>query len=417
MVRSNQMQQKTATLLLVLTSFPPLLTAQDWPQWRGANRDGTIVSFVEPKAWPDQLKQKWQVTVGAGYSSPLLVDKKIYILTRQGEEEVIRCLDFDTGNQIWRDAYPAPYTMNPVARAHGKGPKSTPAFSAGNLFTLGISGILSCYHTGTGKVRWRRDFAGEFKTTSPYYGTASSPVVERGLVIAYVGGHDSGALMACNVESGKTVWSWAGDGPSYASPMVVELSGMRQVVTQSQKNVIGVSAADGRLLWSAPFTTAYVQNIITPLLFRDTLILSGLDKGVMAVRPSQNGGKWKTELVWENPAVAFYMSNPVLNGTLLFGMSHKNRGQFVALDAVTGKTVWTTAGREANNAAILTAGDKLFLLTDDAELIAAKAGGAAFEPLRRYTVASSPTWANPLISGMHILIKDTETLTLWSLEE
>lgn len=404
-------------LLFVLTRFSHPLDTQDWTQWRGPGRDGAFVSFAGPKAWPDQLKKIWQVAVGTGYSSPLLVNKRVYLLTRQGEEEVIRCLNFDTGQQIWRDAYPAPYTMNPVARTHGKGPKSTPALSAGNLFTLGISGILSCYQADTGKLRWRRNFAGEFKSTSPYYGTATSPLTERGLVIAYIGGHDSGALMAFDAESGKTVWSWTGDGPSYSSPIIAELAGMRQVVTQSQKKIIGVSAADGTLLWSIPFTTAYMQNIITPLLFRNTLILSGLDKGVMAVKPVRSGGEWRTDLVWENPAVSFYMSNPVLNGTLLFGMSHKNRGQFVALDATTGRTVWTTTGREGDNAAILTAGDKLFLLTDDAELIVASAGGTAFEPLRRYTVASSPTWANPLISGKHILVKDAETLTLWSFEE
>ena len=138
--------------------------------------------------------------------------------------------------------------------------------------------------------------------------------------------------------------------------------------------------------------------------------------GVIALRLVQKGGRWQAEKVWENPAVAFYMSNPVINNQVLFGMSHKSRGQFVALDAATGKTLWTTAGREGENAALLSAGDKLFLLTDSAELIVAKASGAAFEPLRRYTVAGSPTWANPLLSGKCLLIKDTESLTLWSLE-
>ena len=179
-------------------------------------------------------------------------------------------------------------------------------------------------------------------------------------------------------------------------------------MTQSQKYIVGVSAVDGKLLWSIPFTTAYVQNIITPVLFKDTVIVSGLDKGVMALRLAQNGGEWQAEKMWENPAVAFYMSNPVLNNQVLFGMSHKNRGQFVALDAATGKTLWTTAGREGENAALLSAGDKLFLLTDNAELIVAKASSTAFEPLRRYTVADSPTWANPLLSGKCLLVKDAE---------
>ena len=109
------------------------------------------------------------------------------------------------------------------------------------------------------------------------------------------------------------------------------------------------------------------------------------------------------------------MSDPVLNGGLLFGFSHKNRGQFVALDAATGKTLWTTTGREAENAVVLTAGDTLFLLTNNADLIVARAGSAGFDLLRRYTVAQSPTWAHPLLTDKGILIKDAESLTLWSI--
>jgi outer membrane protein assembly factor BamB len=392
------------------------LSAQNWPQWRGPNRDGAILAFTEPAAWPAQLKQKWQVKVGIGHASPLLVDKRVYVLARQGEEEVVACLEFATGKQIWRDAYPAPYTLNSIAAAHGKGPKSTPLFHAGKLITLGISGILSGYDAASGKILWRRNFSTDFRASSPEFGAATSPVADGNRVIAHVGGQGNGALMAFDAESGKTVWSWTGDGPAYASPIIVTLSGTRQIVTQSQQRLIGLSAADGKLLWSIPFTTSYEQNIITPILYKDILIFSGLDKGVIALRVAQDAGAWRTEKVWENPGVAFYMSNPVLNGAVLFGMSHRNKGQFVALDAATGKTLWASTGRAGENAAVLTAGDKLFLLTTDAELIVAKASGTAFEQIRRYTVAKSPTWAQPLIAEKTILVKDVDALTSWGLE-
>ena len=392
------------------------LSAQNWPQWRGPNRDGAIPALAEPAAWPQQLKQKWQVKVGIGYASPLLVDKRVFVLARQGEEEVVTAVDFATGKQIWRDAYAAPYTVNSVAAAHGKGPKSTPLVHGGKLFTFGISGILSCYDAASGKVVWRRGFSNEFKATSPEFGAATSPIADGNRVVVHVGGQGNGAVMAFDVESGKTVWSWTGDGPAYASPIIVTLAGTRQIVTQSQQRLIGLSAADGKLLWSVPFTTAYDQNIITPVLFKDILIFSGLDKGVIAMRVVQEAGKWRTEKVWENAAVSFYMSNPVLNGNALFGMSHRNKGQFVALDASTGKTLWLAAGRSGENAAVQTAGDKLFLLTDAAELIVAKASGTGFEQVRRYTVAKSPTWAQPLIAEKTILVKDAETLTSWGIE-
>jgi len=263
---------------------------------------------------------------------------------------------------------------------------------------------------------WHREFSSDFKATSPDFGTATSPIVDGKLVIAFVGGNGSGALMAFDAESGKTVWKWAGDGPSYASPIIVDISGTRQVVTQSQEEIIGVSVADGKLLWSIPFTTPYVQNIITPIVFKDLLLFSGLEQGVFAIRVTRNGPTWKTEKVWENRSASFYMSDPVINGGQLFGMSHRNKGQFVALDAATGKILWETKGRVGDNTAVLAGGDKLFLLTSDAELIVAQANGAAFQEIKRYAVAKSTTYAHPVLAGKNILVKDSDSLTLWSID-
>jgi outer membrane protein assembly factor BamB len=306
--------------------------------------------------------------------------------------------------------------MNPAAMGHGKGPKSTPVFSNGKLYTLGITGIISCYDAAAGKLVWRKEFSKEFKNTSPYFGTAMSPIVDRGLLIAHVGGHDGGALIAFDAETGNVKWRWNGDGPGYASPIVVELEGTRQVVTQTQQNIVGVSAATGELLWQIPFTTEYVQNIVTPVAYKQTLILSGLDKGTMAIKVVRRGNKWATEQIWQNSQVSMYMNSPVVSGDYLFGLSHKRKGQFFCLDARTGETLWTSEGREGDNAAMLAAGSVLFLLTDDAELTIAKSNAKAFEPLKKYTVAQSPTWAHPVVLGNRILIKDASTLALLSLE-
>jgi hypothetical protein len=205
--------------------FPLVLQAQDSPQWRGPDRDGMIPSYAGPQIWPDQLKQKWQVNIGTGYSSPLLVGNTIFTFTQQGEQEVVSCLELDTGKILWRNSYAAPYTVNPVARTHGSGPKSTPTYASGKLFTLGIGGILSCWDAKSGKLFWHREFSSDFKSTSPDFGTATSPMVDEKQVIAFVGGNGSGALMAFDAETGKTVWKWAGDGPSCASPIIVDISG------------------------------------------------------------------------------------------------------------------------------------------------------------------------------------------------
>ncbi len=402
------------SLLVGLAVAPLPVDAQDLLQWRGPNRDGTLASFTEPKNWPDQLKQKWQINVGSGYSSPLLVSGRVYLLTRQGEEEVVSCLDFKTGRRLWRASYPAAYTMNPAAIKHGKGPKSTPVYQAGKLCTFGISGILSCFDAENGRLLWRAEFGKTYPVTSPLYGTSASPVVDRGLVIVHVGGPDHGALTAFSLDTGKQAWTWNGDGPAYASPVIAEIGGVRQVITQSQKYLIGISAVDGKLLWSLPFTTAYDQNSITPVLYKETVIYSGLDKGIMAAKILQKGGKWAAERVWENTADAFYMSTPVLNGDLLMGMSHKAKGRFIVMDARTGKTLWASSGREGDNAALLSSGDKLYVLTNDADFLVMKIAGTSLQPLRRYTVAKSQTWAHPVLVDNQILVKDEETLTLWS---
>jgi outer membrane protein assembly factor BamB len=393
-----------------LAGFLVFAWAQDWPQWRGPNRDGIASAFFEPKAWPEKLKLKWKVTVGEGHSSPVVADGKIYLHTRQGDREVVSCLRAETGQVIWQEGYAAPYAMNPAAARHGKGVKSTPVVQGGRIYTLGISGIVSCFDAKTGKPQWRKEFG------SPDFGTAMSPLVDRGLLIAHVGTSGHGALTAFDAQTGVEKWMWKGDGPGYASPIVVELGGTRQVVTQSQHNIVGVSEATGELLWRIPFNTVYEQNIVTPVLYHDTLIFSVLDNGVMAVRVSKRGSKWFADTVWQNKDVSMYMNSPVVSGDLLFGLSHHKRGQFFCLDPRNGTTLWTSEGRQADNAAIVDAGTVLLLLTDEAELIVAKKSRSGFEPLRKYSIADSPTWAHPVILNSGILIKDATTLALWGTE-
>ncbi len=392
-------------------------STKEWPQWRGPGRDGAVSEFSHPQTWPDSLTLKWKVEVGTGHASPIVSDGKVYLHSRQNEQEVASCLNLETGERLWRTAYPAPYTMNPAASGHGKGPKSTPVLHDGKLYTLGISGILSCFNAETGNLKWQKDFSSQFAETSPVYGTAMSPLVEGELLIVHVGGHNQGALIAFEADTGDVRWSWSEDGPGYASPIVVELEGIKQIVTQTQNYCVGVSAATGELLWRIPFTTAYDQNIVTPVIYDGLLIFSGLEKGTMAIKVTRRGNEWSTEQVWHNPDVSMYMNSPVLSGDLLFGLSHRHRGQFFCLDARSGSTLWMSDGQQGENAAIIAAGDVLFFLTNNSELIVVKRSAKGFEPIRRYSVADSPTWAHPVILGRQVLIKDATTLALWSVGE
>jgi outer membrane protein assembly factor BamB len=394
-------------LSLALAILALSAPGEDWPQWRGLHRDGVAVGFQEPKAWPEKLALKWKVTIGEGHASPVVADGRIYVHSRQGDREVVTALRPENGQTIWQEGYAAPYTVNPAASGHGKGVKSTPVVEDGRIFTFGISGILSCFDAKTGKPQWRKEFG------SPDFGVATSPVVDRGMVIVHVGGDTQGALTAFDAATGAEKWSWKGDGPGYASPIVVELADTRQVVTQSRDNIVGVSAATGQLLWRIPFKTAYAQNIVTPVLYRDILIFSGTGKPTMGVKVLKHGAEWTTETVWQNKDFSMYMSSPVVSGGLLFGFSERKRGEFFCLKPGDGATLWTSDGRQGDNAAIVAAGSTWLILTPDANLIVARQNDKAFEPLRKYSVADSPTWAHPVVAGHGILIKDATNLSLW----
>jgi outer membrane protein assembly factor BamB len=383
----------------------------DWPQWRGPNRDGTLTAFTEPRAWPDQLTQKWKIEIGTGYATPIVVGNRVYAFSRQEENEVLRAIDADSGKILWQTSYPAPFKMNPATARHGPGPKSTPTFADGRLFTLGISGVVTAFDAATGKQLWQKP-AG---AVEPLYHTAQSALVDRGLVILHVGGHQSGALTAFDPATGAVKWTWTGDGPSYGSPVAVDIDGTHQVITFSQENLVGVDASNGQLLWRTPFTARSTTNSITPIVYGGrTIIVSGQGKPLTAYTIAKKDGQWTAEMAWENPQLSLSFSNAVLVGDAVFSMSAMNSGQFFWADAKTGKTLWTSNPRQAANAAIVRSGNLLFVLKDDAELMVAKSAPGGFEPLKTYTVATSATWPAPSFSGNRIFVKDISTLALWT---
>jgi outer membrane protein assembly factor BamB len=404
------------TLLLAVLLAGPAAASADWPQWRGPSRDGIVPAFAPRATWPKTLVSGYKVPVGIGHASPVVVGDRLFVFTREGEEEVLQALELASGKRVWRQSYPAPYSVNSAAASHGKGPKSTPAVADGRVFTLGISGILSAFDATTGRVVWKKDFSGQYKSTSPVYGTATSPLVERGLVIAWVGGEGDGALTAFDAATGAPRWSFKGDGPGYASPVVAELGGVRQIVTQSEQYVVGVSLDKGELLWKIPFTTDWSQNAVTPVVVGDVVIYSGLGNPVKAVRPSRQGGVWQAEPTWGNSEVTSYMSTPVVVDGRLYGLSARRKGQLFCLDAKTGKTLWISDGRQGENAAVLAGGGVLFVLNTDGELSIVAPGGSAPKTLAHYTVASSPTWANPVVLPSGVVVKDVDSLAFWRWE-
>jgi outer membrane protein assembly factor BamB len=385
--------------------------AQDWPQWRGPDRDGAVSSFKEPSQWPESLKQQWKVDVGLGYATPLVVGERLYLFTRQAEEEVMTALDAASGKVIWRTSYPAPFKMVGATARHGAGPKSTPAHASGRLFTLGMTNIVTAFDAASGKQLWQKPAT----NAQPAFHTAMSPVVDGDQIIVHIGGPGEGALTAFDVATGKVRWAWTEDSPAYGSPIVVNLGGVRQVVTFTHRYLVGVAAATGELLWRRPFRTPSDTTSQTPILYNDTIIQMGRENGVTAFRVMRRDGTWTTEDVWQTKEVSQHMTNGVVVDGVLYGLSHLNGGQYFALDLATGGVLWKSEPRQAENAGIVRAGDTIFVLEDDGEIVVMKASRTGMNVLRRYDVADSQTWAQPAISGTRVYVKDVSNLTLWTL--
>src|SRR5688572_6254726 len=303
---------------LIHAQRPP----SDFTQWRGANRDGVVASV--PDTWPERLTQRWKVEVGLGYATPLVVGNRIYMFSRVGENETMSALDADSGKVLWQTGYPASFTMNSAAVRHGPGPKSTPVFANGRLYSIGMTGIVTAFDAASGKRLWQKP-ASAVETT--YTSHAFSPLVEGSQVIFHTGGHDKGALTAFDMNTGTERWSWTGDGPGYGSPIVATFDGTRQLVAITQGKLVGVDVSNGALLWERPFVSGNFTNSITPVLYGQTVIAWGNGGPVTALRPARRNGRWVAEAVWENSELPGRLTNWVIVRDMLFGLSTRNAGQ------------------------------------------------------------------------------------------
>lgn len=386
------------------------VSAQDWPQWRGSDRDGKVTGFTAPTTWPSALVQKWKLAVGAGDATPALVGDRLYVFTRQGDDETVLCLNAADGRELWKTSYAAPPVTGPAGRRPG--PRSSPAVAEGEVVTLGASGVLSCLNAADGKLVWRND---EYKAV-PMFFTAMSPLIVDGLCIAQLGGRGEGAIVAFDLASGTPKWRWSEEGPEYASPALLTVAGTKQLVTLTEKSVVGVRVTDGQRLWQLPFLPQQrAYNIATPIVDGQTVIYTGANRGTHAVKIEKQGDGFAARELWSNPDLACQYNTPVLHDGLLFGLS--NRGLLFCLNAQTGQTAWVdeTPRDRGGFGPLVDAGAVLLALPSSGELIVFKPSDKQYEELARIKVADGSTYAFPVVAGNRIYVKDQDSLALWTL--
>lgn len=384
-----------------------------WPQWRGPNRDGVVAAANVPTTWPEKPAVQWTVKVGEGYSTPVVADGRIFVHGRQDPDEIVTALDLASGKQLWTARYQSSFTKNKYANEMSKGPFSTPLVANGMVYTLGTSAVLSAFDAATGALKWRKDWSKEIDTSKMFTGTSMSPIIDSGLLVVHVGDDGSGDFRAFDPATGAEKWSLGGHGPGYASPVVANFGGTRQLVTMTDKAVVSVGVTDGKQLWTIPFPDEWNENIVTPVVVDDILIVSGTRKGTFGYRVAKGGAGLSATQVWHNTDLPMYMSSPVADGALLYGFSNKRKGQLFCLDAKTGTVKWTTEGRGGTNASLQSAGPNLLVLTTEGDLIVARRNPEKFEEIRRYKVAESQTWAQPVLLKDALIVRTADAVTRW----
>jgi outer membrane protein assembly factor BamB len=380
--------------------------AQDWPQWRGPNRDNKVSGFTEPKAWPKELTKKWSTKVGDGDASPVLVGDKLYVFTREGKEEVIRCLDAANGEEKWKDKYEAE-AVSGAGSGH-PGPRSSPVVAEGKVCTFGVGGAISCLDAAKGTLLWRKE-----TKAKPRFFTSASPIIVDGKCIVFVGSEGKGALTAFDLANGDEKWKWADEGAPYGSPVLMSVGNMKQLVTLSDKSLVGINPADGKLLWKTAYKSRY--NSETPVVDGQTVYVSGA--GTVAYKIEKKDDGYGAEQLWKKSEAAGIYDTPVFKDGMLFGFTGGNRqpGNFFCVDAKTGDKLWTDDTKRGECGEILDAGSVLVALTSNGELVAFKPSNKSYEEVAKYKVGNQP-WAYPILAGNRVFVKDKDSVTLWTIE-
>lgn len=385
---------------------------QNWPQWEGPDRNANAADFTAPETWPQQLTQKWKVDVGQGCSTPALVGDKLYVFVRRDAEEAILCLNAENGEVIWEDKYEATAVQGPPSRGF-TGPRSSPAVAAGKVVTFGVGGMLSCLEADTGKVLWRKN---DYPNAWPRFYTSMSPLTADGLCIALVGGSDGGAVAAYDLAGGEEKWKWTGEGPGYASPVLMTVDDTKLVVAPMEKSIVAINLADGKLAWQTPFVPeGRGLNASTPVIDGQIVYYGGTDRGITAVKLTKGGDGFTAETLWNNMDNSLQYNTPVLKDGMLYGLSQQTA--LFCLNAETGKTAWThpVEGQQGFGS-VVDAGEVLLALTPKAQLLVYEASDTEYKELTRYKVSENATYAYPVVAGNRVFIKDQDSVILWTIE-
>lgn len=406
------MRSPIPVLVLMLTGLGAPAGAEDseahWDQWRGPQRDGSAEMFGSLPKWPQAPTKVWEVPTGTGHASPVTDGERVYVFSRVDGDEVVAAFDQADGSEAWSRSYPVKFKARMGGGHHGAGPKSTPAVGAGLLVTFGITGVLSCWSTDSGEERWRIDFSERQDEAFPRWGNSLSPLIHEGRVYVHYG-KDSGSILALDAATGEEIWSLEGAGASYASPVLAEIAGHTQLLILTADALLALDL-EGNELWSHAWPQSYMQqNMATPSVIDDLVVIGSEKRPLTAVRPVAPGDGWKAEVAWERDDLRMDLSTATVVDDRLCGLSRLKKGIAFCIGA-DGSDVWLGKPRTGEYATVLATPMALLYLLADGTLVALDRKGRAYRELARYALTESETWAHPAVIEGGLIVKSFDRL-------
>jgi len=407
-------------LPLVLAIVAASVSAGDWPGFHGPNRDNKSTDKGLLKTWPEGGPSRmWEAAgIGEGYSTVAIVGKRIYTTGAIDDDSVITALDMD-GKEVW-------------TRKNGKawkrsypGTRSTPTITGGLLYHLSGIGNLICLKADSGDVVWSTNILEEFGGRNIIWGLAESPLVIGDKVICTPGGENV-SMVALDRKTGKVVWKCTGasDKPGYASPILIECQGLRQVVTAMSESIIGVRASDGKLLWRYPHKVYTDQNITTPLFHDGFLIISGcVRKGTTSLQLRVSGDECSAKEHWYNGTLDNKQGGIVLLDGRLYGYApSQNRSEpWVCVDFKSGATIFqdspVRSSYKYKNGCLTYADGMFYLFSDDGKMALAKPTPKGLEVAGRLKIedpGTRQTWAHPVVHGGRLYLRYGDKLGVYN---
>jgi outer membrane protein assembly factor BamB len=390
---------------------PLSLATGDWPAFRGPDREGVIPGIRIATDWNAAPPRRlWHRRVGPAWSSVIVIGDRLFTQEQRGEEEAVVCYEASTGNEVWAHADPVRFWE----AVSGAGPRATPTFAAGRLFTLGATGILNCLDAATGERLWSHDVAAEAPAKPPMWGYSSSPLVVEDKVIAFAGGDGSRNLLAYRTDSGEPAWAAPASHDSYSSPQLATIAGRRQCLLLGDHGLTSVDPATGTVLWQFGWVQAGAPRAVQAHVLGSSRVLAGTlsGPGVALADVTHEGDRWTVAEVWATTQMKPEFPDFVVHQGHAYGF---DGALFCCLDLASGKRRWKEGRYGRGQVMLLPEQSLLLVVSEQGEMLLLAADPERHRELGRFRALAGKTWNHPVIAHGRLFVRNAEEMACYEL--